>query len=88
MNVLKFFFLIPRIIAAMLVRMYQIALSPDHSFWAKQVFPDGYCKFYPSCSEYGKQVIEKRGIVVGGVKTIWRILRCNPWNDGGIDLPR
>jgi putative membrane protein insertion efficiency factor len=53
----------------------------------KSFFPHGYCRFYPSCSEYGKQSIKKHGLLVGLPKTVWRIIRCNPWNDGGVDMP-
>ncbi|MBT3418976.1 MAG: membrane protein insertion efficiency factor YidD [Candidatus Magasanikbacteria bacterium] len=69
------------------VRLYQLLFSPDHSFWAKDAFPEGYCKFYPTCSEYGHQVFFKYGVFRGGIKTVWRILRCNPWSAGGIDKP-
>jgi uncharacterized protein len=68
------------------IRIYQKTLSLDHGP-LKKLYPHGYCRFYPSCSEYGHQVIKKRGIIVGIPKTIWRIVRCNPWNDGGVDLP-
>lgn len=67
--------------------LYQRFLSPDHSFWSKRFFPYGYCKFTPSCSEYGRQVLIKKGILVGIPKAIWRILRCNPWSKGGVDQP-
>ncbi|WP_207750647.1 membrane protein insertion efficiency factor YidD [Anaeromonas gelatinilytica] len=43
------------------------------------------CRFYPTCSEYSIQAIDKYGIVKGGLKSIWRILRCNPFNAGGYD---
>ncbi|MBD3311812.1 MAG: membrane protein insertion efficiency factor YidD [Candidatus Magasanikbacteria bacterium] len=69
------------------IRLYQKTLSPDHSFWAKWFFSHGYCRYYPTCSEYGYQVIKKRGLIIGVPKAIWRILRCNPWSKGGIDLP-
>ena len=45
------------------------------------------CRFYPSCSQYAIEVIEKRGIFIGILLAIWRILRCNPLSKGGIDLP-
>ncbi len=70
-----------------MIKIYQLLLSPDHSFWSKRIFSNGYCRFYPSCSQYGYQVIKKRGLIVGIPKTVWRILRCNPWNKGGVDLP-
>ncbi len=43
------------------------------------------CKYYPTCSEYGIQAIEKYGAFKGGLLTIWRILRCNPFSKGGYD---
>ena len=43
------------------------------------------CKFYPSCSEYMKQAIEKYGSVKGVFLAVWRILRCNPFSKGGFD---
>ena len=51
----------------------------------KEMFPGGYCRYHPTCSEYGYQSIEKFGLVKGGVKTVWRILRCNPFSKGGND---
>jgi putative membrane protein insertion efficiency factor len=76
----------PRLPFLWLIKIYQKTISPDHGFF-KNLFPSGYCRFYPSCSEYGYQIIKKRGLVVGFFKTIWRILRCNPWGHGGVDLP-
>ncbi len=43
------------------------------------------CKYYPTCSEYAKQAIKKYGCILGIVKGIWRILRCNPFSKGGYD---
>ena len=43
------------------------------------------CKYYPSCSAYAVQAIEKHGAVKGSLLALWRILRCNPWSLGGID---
>ena len=43
------------------------------------------CKFYPTCSEYTKQAIEKYGILKGIALGMWRILRCNPFSKGGYD---
>jgi putative component of membrane protein insertase Oxa1/YidC/SpoIIIJ protein YidD len=44
------------------IELYQKYLSPDHSFWAKDKLP--YCRYTPSCSDYMKEAIEKRGIIV------------------------
>lgn len=43
------------------------------------------CKYYPTCSEYAIQSIDKYGIIKGSFLSIWRILRCNPFSNGGVD---
>ena len=43
------------------------------------------CKYHPTCSEYTIQAIEKYGVIVGGAKGMFRILRCNPFSKGGYD---
>ena len=42
------------------------------------------CKYYPSCSNYAITAIRRYGIK-GIVMATWRILRCNPWSQGGVD---
>ena len=44
------------------------------------------CKFYPTCSEYGKSAIKKYGPAKGSWLTILRILRCHPWQKHKVDL--
>jgi len=68
-----------------LIKLYQKYLSPDHSFWAKDVFPDGYCRFYPTCSSYTHKSIDRFGSIKGSWMGFLRVLRCNPWNPGGLD---
>jgi putative membrane protein insertion efficiency factor len=43
------------------------------------------CRFYPTCSQYAIEAIEKYGAVKGIFMAIWRIFRCNPFNKGGYD---
>ena len=43
------------------------------------------CKYYPTCSEYTKQAIEKYGILKGCILGSVRILKCNPFSKGGYD---
>ncbi|KPK42666.1 MAG: membrane protein insertion efficiency factor YidD [Omnitrophica WOR_2 bacterium SM23_29] len=43
------------------------------------------CRFYPSCSNYAVEAIEKKGILKGLILSIFRILRCNPFSKGGYD---
>jgi putative membrane protein insertion efficiency factor len=59
-----------------LIRGYQYAISP--------MFPPS-CRFTPSCSCYASEAVEKHGSVRGAWLAIKRVLRCNPWNDGGYD---
>lgn len=46
-----------------------------------------HCRFYPSCSEYIIETIEKQGLFKGIIKGCKRILKCHPLHQGGIDLP-
>jgi len=66
------------------ITVYQKTLSPDHGILSYR-HPHGYCRFRPTCSEYGKNAIEKHGVVRGVALGMWRVMRCNPWNKGGWD---
>lgn len=68
---------IPRLLLLALVRGYQATFS--------RTLPQGTCRFYPSCSHYGYQAIYKYGVIKGGLMAAWRVLRCNPFNKGGVD---
>jgi len=43
------------------------------------------CRFYPTCSEYAIQAIEKYGVFTGSIKAFLRILKCHPFHPGGYD---
>jgi len=73
-----------RVLVLKLIKIYQKTLSFDHGIF-RHLFPHGYCRFRPTCSEYGYQAIEKYGVIKGGFMALWRVLRCNPWNKGGED---
>jgi putative membrane protein insertion efficiency factor len=59
-----------------LVKAYKKYISP--------ILPKS-CRFYPTCSEYAMGAINKYGVLKGSIKSIYRILRCNPLNKGGYD---
>lgn len=65
-----------RKIAIFLIKFYQKAISP---FFGRR------CRFYPTCSEYTKQAIEKYGLFKGVYLGIKRILKCHPFHEGGYD---
>ena len=56
-------------------------------FYRKRISPmkTPCCRFYPTCSVYAIQAIEKYGAIRGGAMAIYRILRCNPFSKGGYD---
>lgn len=58
------------------IRFYQRVLSP---------FTPAMCRFSPTCSQYAVEALERRGLIVGALLTLWRILRCNPLCKGGYD---
>ena len=60
-----------------LIQFYQIYLSALKG--------TSTCKYIPTCSQYGIEAIEKYGALKGGILTVWRILRCNPFSKGGFD---
>lgn len=66
------------------IRIYQKTLSFDHGF-PRFLFPQGFCRFRPSCSEYTYQAIERFGVIKGVSMALWRVIRCNPWSCGGND---
>lgn len=74
----------PRKAVLFLVKSYQKTLSPDHGFFSYK-YPHGYCKHFPSCSEYSYQAVEKYGVIKGGIKSAARIVKCNPYSQGGYD---
>lgn len=75
-----------RVVATWPIVLYQRTLSFDHGPM-KGLYPHGYCRFYPSCSEYCRRSILKDGILLGCAKGTWRIIRCNPFSAGGSDEP-
>ncbi|MCI5697722.1 MAG: membrane protein insertion efficiency factor YidD [Clostridiales bacterium] len=60
----------------LLIRVYQIFISP---------LTPATCRFYPTCSTYFIQALQKYGPFKGTYLGIRRILRCHPWNPGGYD---
>ncbi|MFA6514185.1 MAG: membrane protein insertion efficiency factor YidD [Patescibacteria group bacterium] len=71
-------------IVVALISVYQKTLSFDHGF-LKIFYPHGFCRFTPTCSEYGKEAIEKYGVIKGGKMAAFRVIRCNPFSSGGYD---
>lgn len=60
-----------------LIRFYQKYLS--------ELKKHGTCKYFPTCSQYAIEALQKHGVIKGSLLAIWRILRCNPFSKGGYD---
>jgi uncharacterized protein len=65
--------------ASLLVRAYRLFISP-------LLAPR--CKYHPTCSQYALDALREFGFLRGTVLAGWRLLRCNPWSDGGVDFAR
>lgn len=71
-----FLFLLPRNLCVLVLRGYRAAISPLYG---------NVCRYYPSCSHYALQAIQKHGVVKGVWLGSARIARCHPWAAGGVD---
>ncbi|MDR1889092.1 MAG: membrane protein insertion efficiency factor YidD [Zoogloeaceae bacterium] len=60
----------------LLLRAYRYAVSP---------LLGRNCRFYPSCSEYAQEAVQKYGALRGGWLTLKRLARCHPFHPGGVD---
>jgi putative membrane protein insertion efficiency factor len=66
----------PGALPRLLVRGYRYFVSP-------QLAPS--CRFYPSCSAYAEEALERHGTLRGGWLAARRLCRCGPWHPGGFD---
>lgn len=66
-----------RAVVVAVVRLYQVLLSPLKG--------GPTCRFYPSCSEYAVQAVERHGVWRGLWLAVRRVCRCHPWHPGGYD---
>jgi len=67
---------LPRIVLQAFVKAYRLLLSP----WV-----GNQCRFEPTCSVYALQALETQGAMLGSALTLGRLLRCQPWCEGGHD---
>ncbi len=66
-----------RKIIKLLIRFYQLVFSP---FFGQS------CRFYPTCSHYAMEAVERHGSLRGSWLAVRRLCRCHPWHPGGVDL--
>ncbi len=59
-----------------MIRFYRKYISP---------YKPASCRFYPTCSAYALEAIEKKGALKGGLMALKRILKCHPFHEGGYD---
>jgi putative membrane protein insertion efficiency factor len=75
-RLLTFLALLPRNVAVVLLRGYRAVVSPLYG---------DVCRYYPSCSSYTLQAIQRYGLLRGSFYGARRIARCHPWAPGGVD---
>ena len=76
MTLFAWIWLAPRNAVILFLKGYRKFISP--------IYGD-VCRYYPTCSAYGLEQVQQRGVLAGVVFTAWRILRCNPFSEGGVD---
>ena len=67
---------LPALVLIAPIRFYQRFITP---------YTPATCRYYPTCSAYAVTALRSRGALVGTLLTVWRLLRCNPWSEGGVD---
>jgi uncharacterized protein len=68
---------LPAATVVLLLRLWQLVVSPLYG---------PTCRFYPSCSAYALEAVDRHGLLRGGWLAARRLGRCHPWNPGGVDL--
>ena len=75
-SVVRGFIRAPARLLLLVLRAYQRFISP---------MTPPTCRFYPSCSQYAVIAVQRHGALRGTWLAARRLLRCNPWNAGGVD---
>lgn len=70
-----------------LIRIYQLTFSPDHGVMRAR-YTHGYCRHYPTCSQYAYEAVIMSGVARGLWYAGKRVARCHPWAQPRIDYPR
>lgn len=75
-HAITFLWLLPRNVCVVILRGYRAVISPLYG---------DVCRYYPSCSAYALQAIQRYGVFAGVWRGSLRIARCHPWATGGVD---
>ncbi len=67
-----------------MVKSLLLAILKGYQRFISPLLPP-LCRYEPTCSIYMQQAIERKGIIKGLLKGIWRLIRCNPFSTGGWD---
>ncbi|NOS89490.1 MAG: membrane protein insertion efficiency factor YidD [Methylococcaceae bacterium] len=66
------------------MRYLPIALIKFYKYFISPLLGSN-CRFYPSCSSYSLEALQRHGAIIGGYLTLKRLLKCHPFHQGGID---
>jgi putative membrane protein insertion efficiency factor len=77
---------VKRAIATLRAGVIALLLLPVR-LWSRVISPalPPRCRYYPSCSRYAEEAIREHGPIRGTAMAAWRVVRCNPFSDGGFD---
>ena len=75
-GVVRFAVRLPAAAVVLALRAWQLVVSPLYG---------PTCRFYPSCSAYALEAVDRHGLLRGGWLAVRRLGRCHPWNPGGVD---
>lgn len=73
---MTFLLLLPRNLCVVILRIYRAVVSPLYG---------DVCRYYPSCSAYALEAIQRHGVIRGVWLGSRRLARCHPWSRGGVD---
>ena len=68
-----------------IIKLYQATVSPDHGLLFRGRYPHGFCRHYPTCSQYAYEALGRHGTLRGLWLSSLRLLRCNPWAQPSVD---
>jgi uncharacterized protein len=68
-----------------MIRRFFLGLIRFYQRWLSPLKRRPSCRFVPTCSEYAREAIERHGALRGGLRSVWRLLRCQPLCRGGYD---
>ena len=87
MTMRDFYVRVRRVFSRAILFLRRVYLLPVHFYrkFLSPLKPVSSCRFTPTCSRYALDAVMEWGILIGTLMAVWRVMRCNPFSDGGDD---